>query len=166
MSRRPAPRVRMPRDVSGLTSEQAAALARLRGDYADATRGMAALYGGAVRGAQEDDEAMGKAQRDKGKRGEVEFSGRVQELLGIECSRRLGQERDGGSDVHVAELCAVQVKRAESVRLHEWLAQAVDECPDNMLAALAWRRNGGEWIVAMPLTDWASLVRDALPERE
>ena len=103
---------------------------------------------------------MGRSQRDKSARGEREFAGRMQELLGVECARRLGQERDGGSDVHVGEV-AVQVKRAQAVRLYEWLRQAENDTPDGMMTALAWRRNGSGWVVAMPLEDWATLMREA-----
>ena len=104
---------------------------------------------------------MGAAERRKGQAAEREVSGLLQELLGVECVRRLGQERDGGHDVTVGPV-AIQVKRQEKARLPSWLEQAEEDAPDGMMAAVAWRRSRGRWVVAMPIEDFARLVREAL----
>lgn len=104
---------------------------------------------------------MGAAERRKGQAAEREVSGKLQELLGIECVRRLGQERDGGHDVTVGPV-ALQVKRQERASIPTWLAQAEADAPDGMLPAVAWRRSRGQWVVALSLEDFATLVREAL----
>lgn len=106
---------------------------------------------------------MGKSQRDKGCAGEREFCFVWCELTGEELQRRLGQERDGGADVH-SELAnlAFQIKRTERLALHAALRQAIADCPDGMLAAVASRRNRDGWHVTMPLNDFAQLVREAI----
>ena len=103
---------------------------------------------------------MGASQRMKGKRGEQEAANRLSELLGYIVKRNLGQERDGGADISIGDI-AVQVKRQEKSNLLTWMAQAEEDCPDQHLAAVMWRPSRRDWIVAMPLVDWAQLVREA-----
>ena len=104
---------------------------------------------------------MGAAERRKGQAAEREVAGLLQDLLGIAVSRRLGQERDGGHDVTAGPV-AIQVKRQERPSLPKWLEQAEADAPEDMLPAVAWRRSRGRWVVAMPIEDFARLVREAL----
>ena len=104
---------------------------------------------------------MGASQRSKGQRGERELAGKLQELLGVECVRRLGQERDGGGDVEVGDV-VIECKRQERASLHAWLEQAERAATDGRMAAVAWRPSRRDWVVAMPLEDWARLMRESM----
>ena len=105
---------------------------------------------------------MGRKSRSKGQRGENEFAAFAGDRLGLVVKRRLGQERDGGHDVGVAHM-AVQVKRSERLRPYDFLDQAVQDCPADMVPAVAVRSNGKGWLVMMDGEDWIRLVREALP---
>lgn len=97
---------------------------------------------------------MGASSRRKGVRGEAE----VRRLLtdaGFECR---GLEGSGdwlafrdGLTLHV------ETKRAERLKLPEWLRQAADEAPSGTLPVVAFRQNQGEWYAALPLTQLLGL---------
>jgi len=95
---------------------------------------------------------MGKASRDKGNRGEREFVKALGEELGEVLTRRLGQARDSGSDVHVVGW-SIEVKRAAKAELGAWWAQAVDRAADvGLKPALAYRLDRRSWRVRLPLS--------------
>lgn len=46
-----------------------------------------------------------------------------------------------------------EVKRTESIRLWDCLAQCWDEAPDGTLPVLAYRRNRSPWVASLKLDD-------------
>ena len=116
---------------------------------------------------------VSKSQRAKGQRGENEAAKKLTELLGTIVQRNLGQERDGGHDITIGSTAGdieMEVKRQERASLHTWLNQAEENAGSGSLLAVMWRPSRREWVVCMPLEDWAALVREAqttcLPSRD
>lgn len=102
----------------------------------------------------------GRPSRDKGARGEREVCA-VFRAAGFDCDRvpnsgglRLKGDLYGSLPVHV------EVKRAERLRVTEWLAQAEGECGDRV-PVVAFRQNGGRWYAVLPLEDLADLLTTA-----
>lgn len=102
---------------------------------------------------------MGKASRDKGKRGERE----VAELLrdhGIPARR--GVQYAGGTDspdVIGLEGVHIEVKRTEVLRLYPALEQAMAETRPGDIATVWHRPNGRPWAVIMLAADFIALMR-------
>lgn len=129
---------------------------------------------------------MARASRDKGTRGELEVAALFR-VAGFDCNRtpnsgglHIAGDLVGDVPVHV------EVKRAERLKLPEWLAQARDEAPAGVTPVVAFRRSREPWYAAIPLealiallsmvrlleleaTEWkppAALMRDAIGEHE
>lgn len=51
-----------------------------------------------------------------------------------------------------------EVKRAERLKLPEWLRQAADEAAPGTVPVVAFRRNKGEWYAALPLAALVELA--------
>jgi len=95
---------------------------------------------------------MTAMQRTKGLRGEREFCKALGDYLGESIERRLGAERDGGPDVLLGSLWAIEVKRGERERLKEWWQQARAQAAGYYrYPALAYRANGQPWRVVVAL---------------
>ena len=89
--------------------------------------------------------------RDKGKRGEREFCEWLDANFGIRVQRRLGQEREGGCDVHIASHgIAVEVKRREQLSRPAWFLQACQGAPDGWMPCVAYRKNRQAWQFILP----------------
>ena len=102
---------------------------------------------------------MGKASRDKGKRGERE----VAELLrdhGIPARR--GVQYAGGPDapdVVGFDGVHIEVKRAETLRLYPALEQALADRRPGDIATVWHRPSGRPWAVIMLAADFIALMR-------
>lgn len=94
---------------------------------------------------------MGARERSKGQRGENELAALLSDELGIPIKRMLGQERDGGADLHVGPL-RIQVKRCETVRLAEWWRQTCADAGEEM-PVLAYRQSRQPWKFVCALFD-------------
>jgi len=96
---------------------------------------------------------MGKAQRDKGKLGERE----VAHLLvqhGFEEGRRTAQycgNTGDASDVVGLPGYHIEVKRCETTKIHEWMAQATRDAKPNEVPIVCHRRSRENWLVTLPL---------------
>lgn len=102
---------------------------------------------------------MGKASRDKGKRGERELARKLREY-GYDARR--GVQYHGGADSpDVVGLPGVHIecKRVERLMLYDALAQAKRDAGDN-IPVVMHRRNDCPWLVVMELGDWIRLYRD------
>lgn len=95
----------------------------------------------------------GRGRRAKGARGEREFFSVLNKFLPerLRLSRELAQTRDGGSDGLGSGL-AIEVKRQETVRLNQWLAQARAQAQGSDIPVVAYRQNGGEWRCIVDMT--------------
>lgn len=110
---------------------------------------------------------MGKAQREKGKRGERELSRKLQEY-GYDCRR--GQQycgADGSADVIGLPGIHIECKRVERLNLQEAVEQSVRDAEaaglsltEEILPAVFHRRDRSEWLVTMPLEEWIKLYRE------
>lgn len=86
---------------------------------------------------------MSAMQRRKGQSGERELSALLAAHLGTVVQRQLGQERDGGADIHIGDY-RIQVKRCETLKLDEWWRQTVRDA-GYWKPVLAWRQSRKGW---------------------
>lgn len=99
---------------------------------------------------------MGKASREKGKRGERELASRLREY-GYDARR--GVQYQGGEDSpDVVGLPGIhiEVKRTERLDLYGALSQSKADAGDDMPVVMH-RKNNCEWVVIQPLDDWIAL---------
>ena len=105
---------------------------------------------------------MAKASRDKGKRGEREFASLLRSL-GFNGARRTAQycgNTGSADDVVGVDGFHIEVKRCETVRLHDWIKQAAHDCGQNV-PVVAHRRNGEPWYVTLAAGDFFKIVKEA-----
>lgn len=103
---------------------------------------------------------MGKASRDKGKRGERELAGVLRDY-GYDCRR--GQQfcgANGDADVVGLPGIHIECKRVERLDLYGAVGQAVRDAKEGELPVVMHRKNNCEWLVTMPLEEWISLYRE------
>lgn len=99
---------------------------------------------------------MGKASREKGKRGERELASR---LRWFGYNARRGVQYHGGADSpDVVGLPGIhiEVKRTERLDLYGALSQSKGDAGNDMPVVMH-RRNNCEWVVIQPLDDWIAL---------
>ena len=111
---------------------------------------------------------MGKASRDKGKRGEREARKEVQnrwncpgcvrsaQVSGIYASDLLG----GPDGLHL------EVKRFRRVVSYDWLLQAQRDAKDNDIPVVLARQDGGDWTVTVRMEDSVEFARRLLGHLE
>jgi Holliday junction resolvase len=103
---------------------------------------------------------MGKASRDKGKRGERELASKLREY-GFDARR--GVQYHGGSDspdVIGLDGVHIEVKRVERLSLYDALSQSKGEAGAGEMPVVMHRRNNCEWVVIQPLEDWINLYKN------
>ena len=96
--------------------------------------------------------------RDKGKAGEREVVKMLQELFdGYEFTierNLLSQARSGGVDIVGLPGLAIEVKRAETLRLADWFKQAQEQAERlNARPVLFYRQSRQPWRIMTNLTD-------------
>lgn len=103
---------------------------------------------------------MGKSSQSKGRRGEIELAGLLQDY-GIPA--QVGDPLNYGSQPDIRGVAGVhcEVKRTEKLRLSEWMAQAERDSErfHDGAPALFFRRSRSPWRVVMNLSDWIQLYR-------
>ncbi len=110
---------------------------------------------------------MGKAQREKGKRGERELANILKDY-GYDCRR--GQQYCGSNgDADVVGLPGIHIecKRVERLNLYDAMKQAVDDTEAEKLSfieeiypSVFHRRSRGSWLVTMRMDDWMALYKE------
>ncbi len=103
---------------------------------------------------------MGKAQREKGKRGERELAGILRDY-GYNCRR--GQQYCGTSgDADVIGLLDIhiEVKRVEDLRLRKALQQSSKDARVGEIPVVMHRRNYEPWRVSMYLQNFQRMYSD------
>ena len=110
---------------------------------------------------------MGKAQREKGKRGERELANYLRDY-GYDCRR--GQQYSGSNgDADVVGLPGIHIecKRVERLNIYDAIQQAINDTQAEQLPAgkeiypaVFHRRNRGSWLATMRLEDWINLYRE------
>ena len=104
---------------------------------------------------------MGKASREKGKRGERELASKLKEY-GWDCRR--GQQyagANGDADVIGLPDIHIECKRVEKASIYDWIDQARRDAKFDELPAVFHRRNREPWQVTMTFDDWIYLYRKA-----
>jgi Holliday junction resolvase len=102
---------------------------------------------------------MPRHSRQKGLAGEREVA-RAWQAAGFEVRGLEG----GGDHLIVCRRGLVlhsEVKRAERLKLPEWLRQLEAEAPPGSVPVLTFRQNHTEWTAALPLAELIELVRRA-----
>lgn len=101
---------------------------------------------------------MGKASREKGKRGEREFAALCRQY-GYSVSR--GQQFSGRGEDDVVGLphIHVEVKRVERLDLHAAVEQSIRDAKGK-IPIVAHKRNRGEWLITMRADDWLPIYRE------
>jgi Holliday junction resolvase len=107
---------------------------------------------------------MGKASREKGKRGEREWA-RFCRDQGYDCKRTAqyrGNTGDAG-DVEGLPHIHIEVKRTEVLRAWDYMTQAIHDAGEagkDQLPIVAWKKNDHPWMVMMRAEDWFKLYRE------
>lgn len=103
---------------------------------------------------------MGKASRDKGRRGEQEVA-RIFREAGFDVDRvpNSGGLRVKG-DITGLEGYHVEVKRQETLALPKWLKQAYEESDYNVPVVI-FRRSNEDWHAVIPLGTLLDLLKRA-----
>lgn len=100
---------------------------------------------------------MSGASRAKGLRGEREVAALFEragfEVRGLEGTGDHLVVCGGGLTLHS------EVKRAERVRVPEWLRQAAVEAPAGCVPVVSFRQNREDWYAALALADLVGLLR-------
>ena len=104
---------------------------------------------------------MGRAERQKGARGETEYAELLAEALGKQIRRKLGQARDGGDDIEIGPF-RIEVKRRERVQVDAWCEQVEACIGPGQIPVVAYRRNGQPWRVVLRNDDFLRLMRGEL----
>lgn len=104
---------------------------------------------------------MGKASREKGKRGEREASNFFKEY-GYDTKR--GVQYHGGPDSpDVAGLPDVhlEVKRVQALRLYDALSQSEADSGESEFPVVMHRKDREQWVIIQPIEDWMLLYEGA-----
>lgn len=107
---------------------------------------------------------MGKRQRQRGAETEREVCDKIAEITKWVVKRELGQARDGGCDIRLAQF-VIEVKRRKSIAVYEWVDQAKAACAPYELPVVVCRGDKKEFLVVQPFEDWLRMTKDRLPER-
>jgi Holliday junction resolvase len=96
---------------------------------------------------------MGKASREKGKRGEREVVRIISELLGVAATRKVRQH-EGDSDILGVPGWTIEVKRyasASEATMRTWWEQAIAQTPPGEIPCVWYRLDRRPWRVLWPL---------------
>ena len=104
---------------------------------------------------------MGKSQRDKGVRGEIEVAKILREH-GYGSARRGVQHSGGPDSPDVVGISGVhiEVKRVEKLYLYQSLKQAKEDAGENEIPVVVHRPNRKEWVAILPFEDFITLCQD------
>lgn len=108
---------------------------------------------------------MGKASREKGKRGERELAARLREY-GYDARRGQQYSGKGGDDVIGLPGIHIECKRVERLDLYAAMEQAGRDARPDERPAVMHRRNGCCWLVTMELEAFMPIYREWEAGRE
>lgn len=104
---------------------------------------------------------MGKAQREKGKRGERMLV-RFLNSLGYDCRRTAqycGKTGDAADVVGLPGL-HIECKFVESLNVRKALAQAIHDAAAGLLPIVFHKKSNEEWLVTLRAEDFIKLYRE------
>ena len=103
---------------------------------------------------------MGKASRDKGKRGERELAAKLKDY-GYDCRRGVQYcGKTGAADVIGLPGVHIECKRVERLDLYGAVDQAKRDSRPGEIPAVFHRRNNCEWLVTIPLDRRVEIYRE------
>lgn len=108
---------------------------------------------------------MGKAQRERGKRGERYVANRIRERLGVEAHR--GVQYSGGPDSpDVVGLAGyhIEVKNVNRLDLHRALAQSRADAGEHEAPVVIHHRDREHWYVTLDFEDFLDMYEKAYLE--
>lgn len=97
--------------------------------------------------------------RRKGRESERELE-RIIEARGIQTDRSLGGRKQPFGDIPIPGV-AIECRRRERIDICRWAKAHEDQVPDHLIPAVAFRKNGEPWRVAIPLSDFLDLYQAA-----
>ena len=110
---------------------------------------------------------MGRASQRKGRTGELELA---QLLQGYGYDVQPGQAVSYGATPDLVGLPGIHIecKRAEQLRVYDWIAQAERDAVrfGDGIPAVFFRRNRFPWLVVMCLQDWIELYQTPSEQRK
>lgn len=99
--------------------------------------------------------------RDKGKKGELELSHKLQEYG---YNTRRGQQYcgiEGNADVVGLPGIHIECKRVEKLNIYDAMSQSISDSKEGEYPTVFHRKNHCEWLVTMRMDDWMTLYGDA-----
>lgn len=113
---------------------------------------------------------VGKAQRDKGKRGEREVA-EICRDFGFPATRTAQHcgKTAGKADVEGVPGLHLEVKRTETLRPWDYMDQALRDAlaaGRGEMPTVVWRKNEHDWLALLRFTDLLALVKAAESEGE
>ena len=115
--------------------------------------------------AQERKKNMGKAQRERGKRGERYVANRIRDRLGMQARR--GVQYSGGPDSpDVVGLAGyhIEVKNVNRLDLHKAIAQSVNDASEDEVPIVVHHRDREPWYVTLGFEDFLDMYEKAYLE--
>lgn len=107
---------------------------------------------------------MGRASREKGKRGEREAAAELGALLGVDARR--GVQYHGGPESPDVVLAGtrlhVEAKRTERLSLYAAVAQAEEDAPDGAVPLVWHRANGRDSVIVVSTHRLVELAREVV----
>lgn len=103
---------------------------------------------------------MGKMQRTKGKRGELEVAKLLRDY-GFEGRRTAQYAGNTGEAADVIGIPGIhiEVKRQEVIRIHDWMKQAERDC-HGKVPCVFHRVSREPWYCTLPLEDFLRILRN------
>lgn len=95
--------------------------------------------------------------RQKGKRGELELSHKLQDYG---YNTRRGQQycgANGDADVVGLPNIHIECKRVENLNIYKAIEQASNDAKENEMPTVFHRKDRKDWLVTMRLEDWIKL---------
>ena len=104
---------------------------------------------------------MGKAQREKGKRGEREVAA-IARNHGFDGTHRGQQYRGGGDSPDVIGIPGIhpEVKRVERLDLHAALAQSAGDAAEGEIPVVIHRRSREQWYITLPYESFLDIYKE------
>ena len=102
---------------------------------------------------------MGRASRDKGKKGERELASLLREY-GYDTRRGVQYNgADGSADVLGLDGVHIECKRVERLNIYEAMEQAIGDAREGEIPAVFHRRNRDYWKVTLRLEDFMEIYK-------
>jgi len=107
----------------------------------------------------------GKASRNKGAAAELEVAKIINEALGTDIHRNLGQARDGEDDITLGKY-RWEIKRRETLAIPSWCRQVEACCKKGEVPIVCYRASRQPWRVVIPLDELLLLIKHAQKDIE